>query len=93
MLRCQTRCNFTPEQAGLLDYGSFRMLPRPSWINLETAFFGGGSREARPLEEYKAAGWAGVMSLPRVLTLGSEGKLKCSVAEEMCFEAVNKPLT
>ena len=74
---------FHLEQAGMLDYGSF-YAPRPSWINLETAFFGSKSRRLRPLEESeKSAGWAGVMSLPRVFTLGSDGELKYSVATEV----------
>jgi beta-fructofuranosidase len=43
----------------------------------------GWIQETRPLEQYKAAGWAGLMSLPRVLTLDRNGRLKASVAAEV----------
>ena len=36
--------------------------------------------ETRPEEEYSVAGWAGVMSLPRVLSLNAEHELKMEVA-------------
>jgi beta-fructofuranosidase len=35
--------------------------------------------ETRPVEEYKAAGWAGLMALPRVLTVGAAGDLEMRV--------------
>jgi beta-fructofuranosidase len=73
---------FHPEQAGMLDYGSF-YAPKTQLDKSGNRILWGWIQEARPLEEYKAAGWAGVMSLPRVLTLGNDGKLKYSVAVEV----------
>ena len=35
--------------------------------------------ETRPLAEYKAAGWAGVMALPRALMVGDSGDLEMQV--------------
>jgi beta-fructofuranosidase len=66
----------------MLDYGSF-YAPKTQLDKSGNRILWGWIQEARPLEEYKAAGWAGVMSLPRVLTLGSDGKLKSSVAAEV----------
>jgi beta-fructofuranosidase len=73
---------FRPERGGMLDYGSF-YAPKTQLDKSGNRILWGWIQEARPLEEYKAAGWAGVMSLPRVLTLGSDGKLKWSVAAEV----------
>jgi beta-fructofuranosidase len=38
--------------------------------------------EARPEQEYSTAGWAGLMSLPRVLTLAENGRLEIDVLDE-----------
>ncbi|HXP11383.1 MAG TPA: glycoside hydrolase family 32 protein [Acidobacteriaceae bacterium] len=73
---------FHPEQAGMLDYGSF-YAPKTQLDKSGNRILWGWIQEARPLQEYKAAGWAGMMSLPRMLTLGSDGKLKSSVAVEV----------
>lgn len=35
------------------------------------------------MAEYRAAGWAGLMSLPRILTLASDGRLNMQVASEV----------
>ena len=43
----------------------------------------GLDHETRKAEEYKAAGWAGMMSLPRVLSMGSDERLRVSVAAEV----------
>ena len=74
--------HFHPEQAGILDYGSF-YAPKTQLDKSGNRILWGWIQEARPLEEYKAAGWAGLMSLPRVLTLGSDGRLRSSVATEV----------
>ncbi len=70
---------FHPEKEGILDYGSY--------YAAKTQLDASGNRivwgwilEARPLEEYRAAGWAGMMSLPRVLTLSRDGDLSMQVA-------------
>ncbi len=43
----------------------------------------GWIREARSEAAYRAAGWAGAMALPRVLTLSPEGLLRIQPAEEL----------
>ena len=70
---------FHAERFGMLDYGSF--------YAAKTQLDAHGNRivwgwipERRPLGEYKAAGWAGMMSLPRVLTLGGNGQLRVEIS-------------
>ena len=65
---------FHPEQKGLLDYGDF--------YAADTQLDQSGQRicwgwlpETRPEAEYRAAGWAGVMALPRQLALDAQGRL------------------
>jgi beta-fructofuranosidase len=70
---------FHPQKEGILDYGSYYAAK----TQLDTdgnRIVWGWILEARPLEEYKAAGWAGMMSLPRVLTLASDGGLNLQAA-------------
>ncbi len=43
----------------------------------------GWLREARQQQQQIDAGWAGVMSLPRVLTVGRDGEVRCDPAEEV----------
>jgi beta-fructofuranosidase len=70
---------FHPEKEGMVDFGSYyaarSMLDREG-----NRILWGWIPETRPEAEYRAAGWAGVMSLPRVLTLGSDGGLRMAVA-------------
>lgn len=73
---------FHAEQSGILDYGSF-YAPKTQLDKSGNRILWGWIQETRPLEQYKAAGWAGMMSLPRVLTLSSDGKLKTRVATEV----------
>ena len=73
---------FHAERSGVVDYGSFYAAK----TQLDTAgnrIIWGWVPETRPVEEYKAAGWAGMMSLPRVLTLSADGRLKSSIAAEV----------
>jgi beta-fructofuranosidase len=39
--------------------------------------------EARPVQQYSASGWAGLMSLPRILTLDSYGRLTMRTVQEV----------
>lgn len=66
---------FTPEKEGVVDWGSY--------YAAKTMLDAGGNRilwgwipEARPDADLIAAGWAGAMSLPRVLSLSSENELQ-----------------
>jgi beta-fructofuranosidase len=73
---------FHPEQAGILDYGSY-YAAKTQLDKSGNRILWGWIPEARPVEEHKAAGWAGLMSLPRVLTLGTDGRLRSRVAAEV----------
>lgn len=72
---------FHSEQQGILDAGLF-YAPKTQLDKSGNRILWGWVPESRPVEEYSAAGWAGMMSLPRVLTLGNDGRLRMSVAPE-----------
>ena len=65
---------FHAEQSGVVDHGSF-YAPKTQLDKDGNRILWGWLPETRPLEEYRAAGWAGMMSLPRVLDLDSRGRL------------------
>jgi beta-fructofuranosidase len=73
---------FHPSQAGILDYGAY-YAPKTQLDKSGQRILWGWIQETRPLEQYKAAGWAGLMPLPRVLTLDRNGRLKTSAATEV----------
>jgi len=66
---------FTPENEGVVDSGAYyaerSMLDRDG-----NRVLWGWIPERRPEAEHRAAGWAGVMSLPRVLSLNNDGMLE-----------------
>lgn len=73
---------FHAQRSGILDHGSF--------YAAKTQLDADGNRivwgwipESRPLAQYKAAGWAGMMSLPRVLTLDGDGQLRIEISPAM----------
>lgn len=73
---------FTPEKEGVVDWGSY--------YAAKTMLDAGGRRilwgwipEARPDADLIAAGWAGTMSLPRVLSLSSQNELQTEVAPDV----------
>jgi len=70
---------FHAGQSGVLDYGSF-YAPKTQLDKHGNRILWGWIQETRPVEEYRASGWAGLMSLPRVLTLGADGRLRMGVA-------------
>jgi len=70
---------FHPRRHGVLDYGSF-YAPKTQLDGQGNRILWGWVQETRPLAEYRAAGWAGLMSLPRVLTLDGDGELRMRVA-------------
>jgi beta-fructofuranosidase len=70
---------FSPDQEGEVDSGAY--------YAARTMLDCGGQRilwgwipERRPEPDYRAAGWAGVMSLPRLVSLGSGGRLHMAPA-------------
>jgi beta-fructofuranosidase len=70
---------FHAEQNGMLDYGSF-YAPKTQLDEHRNRILWGWIPETRPLEAYRASGWAGMMSLPRVLTLDENSNLRVTVA-------------
>ena len=70
---------FTPENEGVVDWGSHyaakTMIDRDG-----NRILWGWIPETRPDRESIAAGWAGVMSLPRVLSLNGQNELQTEVA-------------
>ena len=70
---------FHPEKEGIVDYGSY-YAAKTQLAPTGQRILWGWILETRPLAEYRAAGWAGMMSLPRVLTLASDGALAMQVA-------------
>ena len=65
---------FHAEHTGILDHGSY-YAPKTQLDEHGNRILWGWIPEPRPLDEYRAAGWAGMMSLPRVLDIDSSGRL------------------
>jgi beta-fructofuranosidase len=65
---------FTPEQEGRLDTGSY-YAPITQLDAQGRRILWGWIQERRRARAQQTAGWSGVMSLPRVLTLRSDGRL------------------
>jgi beta-fructofuranosidase len=72
---------FHHEREGVLDPGCF-YAPKTQLDPGGRRILWGWIRETRPEAEYRAAGWAGVMSLPRVLTLDPRGDLRIALLPE-----------
>lgn len=70
---------FHAEHSGILDHGSYYAAKTQLDANRNRIVWG-WIPESRPLGQYKAAGWAGMMSLPRVLTLDGDGQLRIAVS-------------
>lgn len=66
---------FTPERHGLLDYGGLYYAPQAFRDEKGRQICFGWLLEGRTKEAYLAAGWAGVQSLPRELSLAADGTL------------------
>jgi len=70
---------FTAEKEGLVDWGAY--YAAKTMLDAEgNRILWGWITETRPDAELIAAGWAGAMSLPRVLSLNSENELQMEVA-------------
>ncbi len=69
---------FSPEKEGVADWGAF--YAAKSMVNEDDErILWGWIPEKRPEAEHNAAGWAGVMSLPRLLSINSDGELQMEV--------------
>lgn len=71
---------FHPEKAGVLDYGAYYAAKTQTDKHGRRIVWG-WIPERRPEAEYSAAGWACMMSLPRVLRLRPDGDLSIEVDE------------
>jgi beta-fructofuranosidase len=70
---------FTPEKEGVLDWGAY--YAAKTMLDAEgNCILWGWITETRPDADLIAAGWAGAMSLPRVLSLNSDNQLQMKVA-------------
>jgi len=74
---------FHPEVRGRADLGGHLYAAKSMLDNKGRRILWGWIREARSEAASRAGGWAGVMALPRVLTLGSEGLLGIEPVEEL----------
>jgi beta-fructofuranosidase len=76
--------NFTPEMVKKLDYGDRYFYAPQTFLDTQSrrvmfGWIGEGRSSAAQLE----AGWSGVMSLPRVLTLRDDGQVGVAPAAEL----------
>ena len=72
---------FHSEQIGLLDYDAY--YAQKTQLDAKgNRILWGWIPERRPEAEFSAAGWAGCMALPRVLSLNPDGILEMQVAPE-----------
>jgi beta-fructofuranosidase len=69
---------FTPEKEGVVDWGAY-YAAKTMLDEKDDRILWGWIPETRPEAEHNAAGWAGAMALPRVLSLNSEGELQMDV--------------
>lgn len=70
---------FTAEKEGVVDWGSY--YAAKTFLDADgKRILWGWIPEARPDAELIAAGWAGAMSLPRVLSLTAQNELQTEVA-------------
>lgn len=70
---------FHAEHSGVLDYGSYYAAKTQTDASGNRILWG-WIQETRPEAEYRAAGWAGMMSLPRLLSLERNGELRIEIA-------------
>lgn len=73
---------FHPQKSGLLDYGNL-YAPKSQLAPDNRRILWGWIPEMRPEKEFSAAGWAGCTSLPRTLTLDTDGNLNMEFAREL----------
>lgn len=73
---------YSPTRDGVLDHGAY-YAPKSFQAHDGRRILWGWIRETRPEAEFSAAGWSGVMSFPRVLTIGAQGQLQMQPAAEV----------
>ncbi len=73
---------YTPARQGVLDHGAY-YAPKSFLAPGGRRILWGWIRETRPEAAFSAAGWAGAMSLPRLLGIDSDGQLTMTVTAEV----------
>lgn len=73
---------YTAARTGVLDHGAF-YAPKSFLAPDGRRILWGWITEKRPEAEFARAGWAGMMSLPRVLTIAAQGQLEMHPAKEV----------
>jgi beta-fructofuranosidase len=72
---------FHPERRGLLDHRAY--YAQKTQLDAKgNRILWGWIPETRPQSEFSAAGWAGCMALPRILSLTADGTLEMQIAPE-----------
>jgi beta-fructofuranosidase len=72
---------FHSETRGLLDHGAYYAMK--SMVDAQgRRILWGWVQETRSQEEMRAAGWSGAMALPRLLSIGSDNRLRMSAPPE-----------
>jgi beta-fructofuranosidase len=74
---------FIPEREGVVDAGGHYYAPQTFLNGTKQRIIFGWSWEGRSDKAQRASGWAGVQSLPRVLTLGPSGDLETRPIPEL----------
>ncbi len=74
---------FTPRQRGWVDYGEVFFAPLTFEDDAGRRLLFGWLEETRSEAAQRAAGWSGAMTLPRALTLASDGTLCSAPAPEV----------
>jgi beta-fructofuranosidase len=75
--------SFAPEQLHMLDFGPSFYAPQTMRDDQGRRLMWGWLREGRDAAAQRAAGWSGVMSLPRVLTMRPDGRVGIAPAPEL----------
>ncbi|MBC8075861.1 MAG: glycoside hydrolase family 32 protein [Chloroflexales bacterium] len=76
--------HFTPSVEHKLDYGDRHFYaPQSFRDSAGRRIMFGWVQESRSIEEQLASGWSGVMSLPRVLTIGPDGHVRANPLPEL----------
>lgn len=78
-----TASTFTPQTQGILDDGGYLYAPQTLLDSDGNRLLWGWLWEGRSDEAQYAAGWAGVMSLPRVLSISSDKRVVMEPAPEL----------
>ena len=73
---------FHPDRSGIVDNGTY-YAAKTQLDAQGRRILWGWIGEARAVAEYKAAGWAGMMSLPREVGVGDNGQLMMEVSREV----------